>query len=194
MVSGWLLGAWLLASTPDALAFYNPQTGRWLSRDPIEEGGGPGLNVLLRNDALNKSDVLGLHEVTVKKCTIDIFVGHVRQKEPHVPTKVKNEKCSAASVVGCESVIVPVEAPIPGIQARPDEEINLLRADQIANDDFVKAREHAKALCAACKKECKQIVITIKCAGLGWWEKQAMPGGTCGKTEKVPCCSGPGEK
>ncbi len=40
----------------DALAFYNPQTGRWLSRDPIEELGGKHLYGFVLNDPLNNLD------------------------------------------------------------------------------------------------------------------------------------------
>ncbi len=32
-----------LLLTQTAHCFYNPQTGRWLSRGPIDEGGGRGL-------------------------------------------------------------------------------------------------------------------------------------------------------
>lgn len=43
-----------------AQAFYNPSTGRWLSRDPIAEMGGNNLHGMLSNDALNNVDVLGM--------------------------------------------------------------------------------------------------------------------------------------
>jgi hypothetical protein len=44
----------------EAQAFYNPQTGRWLSRDPIGEGGGRNLYGFTRNDGVNGTDILGL--------------------------------------------------------------------------------------------------------------------------------------
>jgi len=53
-----LLG--LFVWTQSASAFYNPQTGRWLSRDPIEEGGGPNLYAFCDNDDYNTIDALGL--------------------------------------------------------------------------------------------------------------------------------------
>jgi RHS repeat-associated protein len=40
--------------------YYNPSTGRWNSRDPIEERGGLDLNAFCGNDALNNCDPLGL--------------------------------------------------------------------------------------------------------------------------------------
>ncbi|MGO8931773.1 MAG: RHS repeat-associated core domain-containing protein [Limisphaerales bacterium] len=43
--------------------YYNASTGRWLSRDPIEEGGGFGLYVLVANQPVNRSDRYGLDMV-----------------------------------------------------------------------------------------------------------------------------------
>jgi hypothetical protein len=44
----------------DALAFYNPSTGRWLSRDPIAEHGGVNLYALVANNPINGFDRFGL--------------------------------------------------------------------------------------------------------------------------------------
>ena len=56
--------AWLalltLACVPSASAFYNPTAGRWLSRDPIYERGGPNLNQFLNNSAITSIDPIGL--------------------------------------------------------------------------------------------------------------------------------------
>lgn len=40
--------------------YYNPQIGRWISRDPIEEADGINLYGFVGNDAIGKTDVLGL--------------------------------------------------------------------------------------------------------------------------------------
>ncbi|MGO8700603.1 MAG: RHS repeat-associated core domain-containing protein, partial [Limisphaerales bacterium] len=40
--------------------FYNPSTGRWLSRDPAEEEGGLNLYAACQNDCVGGSDLLGL--------------------------------------------------------------------------------------------------------------------------------------
>ena len=40
--------------------YYDPVTGRWPSRDPIEEEDGANLFVFLTNDGLNSTDLLGL--------------------------------------------------------------------------------------------------------------------------------------
>jgi hypothetical protein len=54
----WLLV--LLAGMGNALAFYNPTTGRWLSRDPIEEEGGKSLYAIVNNAPIASFDRLGL--------------------------------------------------------------------------------------------------------------------------------------
>lgn len=46
--------------TQSALAFYNPQTGRWLSRDPIGEDGGKNVFIFTNNKTPNEQDYLGL--------------------------------------------------------------------------------------------------------------------------------------
>jgi hypothetical protein len=43
-----------------ASAFYNPQTGRWLNRDPIGEEGGVNLYRMVRNSPLTEYDINGL--------------------------------------------------------------------------------------------------------------------------------------
>ena len=40
--------------------YYDPVTGRWLSRDPIEEDGGINLYGFVRNKVINQTDYLGL--------------------------------------------------------------------------------------------------------------------------------------
>jgi hypothetical protein len=40
--------------------FYDPETGRWPSRDPIEEEGGVNLYAFVRNNAINLFDPFGL--------------------------------------------------------------------------------------------------------------------------------------
>ena len=44
----------------EAQAFYNPSTGRWLSRDPVEEGGGNNLYVCAANNTVDFYDLWGL--------------------------------------------------------------------------------------------------------------------------------------
>ena len=49
-----------LAASPLAHAFYNPNTGRWLNRDPIEEASGINLLGFVLNSPGNFVDFLGL--------------------------------------------------------------------------------------------------------------------------------------
>jgi hypothetical protein len=52
------LSAWLL-HPQSAQCFYNPNTGRWLSRDPIGEHLDKSLYAFALNDSANKIDILG---------------------------------------------------------------------------------------------------------------------------------------
>ena len=45
----------------EAKAFYNPSTGRWFSRDPIQENGGQNLFRFVDNNSLNAVDISGLY-------------------------------------------------------------------------------------------------------------------------------------
>jgi hypothetical protein len=54
-----ILACALLFAAPAALAFYNPQKGRWLNRDPIEERGGYNLQTIVNNNPIDAADVLG---------------------------------------------------------------------------------------------------------------------------------------
>jgi hypothetical protein len=59
-----ILSIGLLMSN-QAKAFYNPQTGRWLSRDPIGEKGELNLYGFVGNDSINSIDLFGLLTGTV---------------------------------------------------------------------------------------------------------------------------------
>ena len=41
--------------------YFSPETGRWLNRDPIEEEGGLNLYSFVKNDPMNRWDILGLY-------------------------------------------------------------------------------------------------------------------------------------
>jgi uncharacterized protein RhaS with RHS repeats len=66
--------------------YYDPKTGRWPSRDPIEEEGGVNLYGFIGNDGVNESDVLGLKE--------DCCKGQKGVKEVQgCPVNLGNEIC-----------------------------------------------------------------------------------------------------
>lgn len=70
----WLLALLLwLAGGGTGWCFYNPSTGRWLNRDPIEENTGPNSYAIAVNDGLNHLDILGLLVAEVR--SID-YIGH----------------------------------------------------------------------------------------------------------------------
>lgn len=45
--------------------YYEARTGRWISRDPIEEDGGPNLYAFVSNNPVNNFDARGLYELDV---------------------------------------------------------------------------------------------------------------------------------
>jgi RHS repeat-associated protein len=63
---------------------YDPLTGRWSSRDPIEEQGGVNLYGSLGNNMIDYVDFLGLagETIEVKKCTAYLVVGHGSFSKP----------------------------------------------------------------------------------------------------------------
>jgi hypothetical protein len=55
----------LAVTIQSAWAFYNPQAGRWLNRDPIGEKGGPNPYGFVHSEPLNKIDTDGREIVSV---------------------------------------------------------------------------------------------------------------------------------
>ena len=58
-----VLSALLLLIEARAFAFYDSGTGRWLSKDPVEEVGGINLYAMVSNNPLNFVDNLGLASI-----------------------------------------------------------------------------------------------------------------------------------
>ena len=65
----WLAGNGLCGETVHVAVygyrFYDPLTGRWPSRDPIEEKGGMNLYGFVGNDGIDRFDLLGRREVVL---------------------------------------------------------------------------------------------------------------------------------
>jgi hypothetical protein len=95
----------LLDAAP-AHAFYNPQQGRWLSRDPVGAEGGVNLYAAVNNDSINYADVLGLEArdfkipENLKTCcddkTIQKGEEDLRQKYEKIVEKLKAMGAKAA--------------------------------------------------------------------------------------------------
>jgi hypothetical protein len=76
----FLLGCFLVGQ--DLLAYYNPATGTWLSRDPIGEQGGLNLYGFVANDAVNRADRLGL-EIFTARAVAKSYIGPLgKQTKP----------------------------------------------------------------------------------------------------------------
>lgn len=91
----------LCCSTP-ALAFYHPEQGRWINRDPIEEQGGANLYGFVLNDPLNKVDPLGLFRLDFPfyfsesdRKMVNSAFGDLNGKTGTVHTKLNNSLTAA---------------------------------------------------------------------------------------------------
>jgi len=196
-----LLGVFL---GQQAQAFYNPSTGRWLSRDPIEEKGGRNLYGFVNNEPAGTVDVLGkakfpltpqIAEMVdggkVYHCQAIIYLGHNRSATPHIPTNIRITRCGYASVVSCFGGTVPVERPIPGIEPRPDEFtlINAYQAAAMAENDYNAGIIAAKGLCGdgCC---CRKVLVWINCSGIDVSFYNSALKQVCGKWAEIDCLTG----
>jgi hypothetical protein len=116
--------------------FYDPETGRWPSRDPIQEKGGINLYGFVRNNTINGFDIKGLDEFVPDKsgkhggCHVDWYdkngknLGRFRKDGsgiPHkgkLPPKVPNSLMGAlaralAKLDSCCTLLVPEELILP---------------------------------------------------------------------------------
>lgn len=62
--------------------YYDPETGRWLNRDPIEEEGGVNLYGFIGNDGVNRWDYLGLRHNCPKGKRMHCVTGEVFRRSP----------------------------------------------------------------------------------------------------------------
>jgi hypothetical protein len=80
-----LIACLLLPQT--AQCFYNPSTGRWLSRDPLAERGGKNLYVLLRSDPVNSVDARGLKKCGILWMSVEWSKFHIFMVGPDMPRR-----------------------------------------------------------------------------------------------------------
>ena len=85
--------------------YYDPLSGRWPSRDPIEERGGLNLYGFVGNDGVNWLDILGLatekdgNKINVDSCTVYLYYGHLDDKD--VLDWEFNGRCALGGAIGC---------------------------------------------------------------------------------------------
>jgi hypothetical protein len=75
--------------TNNSLAFYNSQTGHWLTRDPSEESGGNNLAGFVANDPLDYADPSGLRKMHLE---FDAFIpNNIGAVRPVADSPLQNE-------------------------------------------------------------------------------------------------------
>ena len=118
-----LLIAWLLFPQ-SAQCFYNPSTGRWLSRDPKEEKGGPNLLAFVNNAPIGNIDPLGLTtgQMELKCCKDTLFPSCEIVCAMAVEAAIKGSLFVAGGAVICyNSVKCACLLPFPAIGYKPGE-------------------------------------------------------------------------
>jgi RHS repeat-associated protein len=154
--------------------FYNPSTGRWLSRDPIEERGGLNVYGFVGGDAIDFFDFFGLasqsknknltQTITVGKCEVVVLIGHGSQTNPHIfQGPADSPDCWAGGFIGCYSATSNGKLGGNLIPGSP------MWTDDIANNDpdYIQALkdiqqgavEAARALCKKSACGCKTVKI-----------------------------------
>jgi RHS repeat-associated protein len=74
--------------------YFNPSTGRWLSREPLQERHGPSTYSFAANDGVNNLDILGLLDATVHSINYNQHgtVDRNRDTYPYVKVEEAGEK------------------------------------------------------------------------------------------------------
>jgi len=89
----------LLALTGIAEAYYAPQLGRFLSRDPIEEKGGINLHVFVRDEPIGNWDKLGLVVPKLDYTSDSVTVGECGSFEWKINWKVSPKSSRLGGVI-----------------------------------------------------------------------------------------------
>ena len=159
--------------------YYDPETGRWPNRDPIEEEGGLNLYGLIENDSVNYVDFLGLAKVSYDKTykdlsiTVEVEECEIVLIDQHGYASVVNkfefpENPTCGSFAGQDTCgNIPTNNKIPSDKRLnvPDNPGDRDRNDSAKNKQTKKAIEDAiKELCKCCK-EVKTTRVFINKAG-----------------------------
>jgi hypothetical protein len=124
----------------EAQAFYNPSTGRWLSRDPVGEKGGRNVYGFVENNGVSSLDGLGLMgqkgrlepvrgrpdtyrfvptepAYQLARCSITIIVGHTSIMPGGMTVKRKDKGCAYGEIYGCATGGGSLESDVNGRSA-----------------------------------------------------------------------------
>ena len=171
---------------------YDAPSGRWPSRDPIEEKGGLNLYAFVTNDGIDRVDILGLSGTQyVHCCQIKIFAGHAlgnshfsdpldpfvndlkdknkslkiaQEDKDLVPWRVFGHADSGATVIGCNTgKYVVIKNPIPGYSP-PLKEIPVTSIDVEINGALSAGSIMAAGLIASGK--CSEVSLEVWCYGM----------------------------
>ena len=143
--------------------YYDPETGRWLSRDPIGEEGGLNLYGFVGNDPTSHIDVLGLE--SLKPCAFEIVGGHANKidEEEKKFNKKKNTRCDRFFGASC------FRSPNGGlVWATPEARDEHGQADDSTMDELLKqkieeAENAAEKECKNTKTCCSKITVDVSC-------------------------------
>ena len=78
---GWLAIGLAFCACRMASGFYNPEMGRWTTRDPIEEKDSPNLYAFVENNPISKIDPLGMY--TLSDAEDSLIRNNVPMSEHH---------------------------------------------------------------------------------------------------------------
>lgn len=178
--------------------YYNPVTGRWLSRDLIGEKGGVNLYVMLRNDPVNDADILGLE--SKRDCTFTIRAGHGSLDPKNSPVETgapkpqPGNRCTAVSCFSKE-----INTRLPGSVPYDGETLGFLPGDETAYKALENAiatnKKQAEQDCSTDKCGCKTITVKVECpGGAGRIDFQGLATDLkkkplCGQTYTINCKS-----
>jgi len=86
------------------LRYYNPSTGRWPNRDPIEEQGGVNLYGFVGNDSVNAADLFGLKTIKLNVTYDDSYSGEVVDAANRLKTSIEArlKKCCTEFQKACD--------------------------------------------------------------------------------------------
>jgi hypothetical protein len=193
-----LVACCLSGFAPVARAFYNPDTGRWLSRDPIGERGGENLYAFSGNDLLNFIDYLGLKPdcsdctkpvnalsaspdapgVRGKDKIADDKEGNVARLLSHIANQVQKGQCVKRLTIvahGNPDVLdiagTPDSAPPPGRGGQVNREVS------IGEGNARRVGERIKKLICFCKP-CEVYILSCN-VGLGKIGQELANGTGC---------------